>query len=156
MISKPNFTLGKRGSTWTLWGSAVIASRNKEDEICSLSFTGEGNGNPLQCSCLENPRDGGAWWAAIYGVAQSQTWLMWRRSSSKTLSNDLTEWEVSRWASADLVRQLKDIRVFFFFKIDLFIGAGFLLLCAGFWVFGQEVFLSILVRMFLDPSERNN
>ena len=34
---------------------------------------GEGNGNPLQCSCLENPRDGGAWWAAIYGVAQSQT-----------------------------------------------------------------------------------
>ena len=41
----------------------------------SLSCTGEGNGNPLQCSCLENPRDGGAWWAAIYGVAQSQTQL---------------------------------------------------------------------------------
>ena len=38
----------------------------------SLSFIGEGNGNPLQCSCLENPRDGGAWWAAVYGVAQSQ------------------------------------------------------------------------------------
>ena len=36
---------------------------------------GEGNGNPLQCSCLENPRDGGAWWAAIYGVAQSRTQL---------------------------------------------------------------------------------
>ena len=36
---------------------------------------GEGNGNPLQCSCLENPRDGGAWWAAVYGVAKSQTWL---------------------------------------------------------------------------------
>ena len=35
----------------------------------------EGNGNPLQCSCLENPRDGGAWWATVYGVAQSQTWL---------------------------------------------------------------------------------
>ena len=34
---------------------------------------GEGNGNPLQCSCLENPRDGGTWWAAVYGVAQSQT-----------------------------------------------------------------------------------
>ena len=41
----------------------------------SLSCTGEGNGNPLQCSCLENPRDSGAWWAAIYGVAQSQTQL---------------------------------------------------------------------------------
>ena len=34
---------------------------------------GEGNGNPLQCSCLENPRDGGAWWAAVYGVTQSRT-----------------------------------------------------------------------------------
>ena len=41
----------------------------------SLSYVGEGNGNPLQCSCLENPRDGGAWWAAVYGVAQGQTWL---------------------------------------------------------------------------------
>ena len=41
----------------------------------SLSCIGEGNGNPLQCTCLENPRDGGAWWAAIYGVAQSQTRL---------------------------------------------------------------------------------
>ena len=40
-----------------------------------LSCTGEGNGNPLQCSCLENPRDRGAWWAAVYGVAQSQTRL---------------------------------------------------------------------------------
>ena len=39
----------------------------------SLSCIGEGHGNPLQCSCLENPRDGGAWWAAVYGVAQSQT-----------------------------------------------------------------------------------
>ena len=41
----------------------------------SLSSIGEGNGNPLQCSCLENPRDGGAWWAAICGVAQSRTRL---------------------------------------------------------------------------------
>ena len=41
----------------------------------SLSCTGEGNGNPLQCSCLENPRDGGAWWVAVYGVAQSWTRL---------------------------------------------------------------------------------
>ena len=41
----------------------------------SLSCIGEGNGNPLQCSCLDNPRDGGAWWAAVYGVAQSRTRL---------------------------------------------------------------------------------
>ena len=41
----------------------------------SLSCIGEGNGNPLQCSCLENLRDGGAWWAAVYGVSHSQTQL---------------------------------------------------------------------------------
>ena len=48
----------------------------------SLSLIGEGNGNPLQCSCLENPRDGGAWWAAVYGVAQSRTRLKQLSSSS--------------------------------------------------------------------------
>ena len=47
----------------------------------SLSCIGEGNGNPLQCSCLENPRDGGAWWATVYGVTQSQTRLKWLSSS---------------------------------------------------------------------------
>ena len=41
----------------------------------SLSCIGEGNGNPLQCSCLESPRDGAAWWAAVSGAAQSQTQL---------------------------------------------------------------------------------
>ena len=49
----------------------------------SLSCIGEGNGNPLQCSCLENPRDGGAWWVAVYGVAQSRTRL--KRLSSSSL-----------------------------------------------------------------------
>ena len=48
----------------------------------SLSCIGEGNGNPLQCSCLENPRDGGAWWAAIYRVAQGRTLLKQLSSSS--------------------------------------------------------------------------
>ena len=52
------------------------------DWAISLSRTGEGNGNPLQCSCLENPRDGGAWWAAAYGVAQSRTRLKHVSSSS--------------------------------------------------------------------------
>ena len=46
---------------------------------------GEGNDNPLQCSCLENPRDGGAWWAAVYGVAQSRTWLKRLSSSSSSM-----------------------------------------------------------------------
>ena len=52
------------------------------DSATSLSRIGEGNGNLLQCSCLENPRDEGAWWAAICGVAQSLTWLMWLSSRS--------------------------------------------------------------------------
>ena len=51
----------------------------------SLSCIGEGNGNPLQCSCLENPRDGGAWWAAVYGVAQSWTRLKQLSSSSSSM-----------------------------------------------------------------------
>ena len=59
--------------------------RDGHDWATSLSlFTfiiGEGNGNPLQCSCLENPRDGGAWWAAVYGVSQSRTRLKWLSSS---------------------------------------------------------------------------
>ena len=50
----------------------------------SLSRIGEGNGNPLQCSCLENPRDRGAWWVAVYGVAQSRT-RMKRLSSSSSM-----------------------------------------------------------------------
>ena len=52
----------------------------------SLSCIGEGNGNPLQCSCLENPRDGEAWWAAVSGVAQSRTRLK-QLSSSSSNSN---------------------------------------------------------------------
>ena len=58
------------------------------EAVCPLglhSCIGEGNGNPLQCSCLENPRDGGAWWAAVYEVAQSQTQLK-RLSSSRSSS----------------------------------------------------------------------
>ena len=56
----------------------------------SLSCTGEGNGNPLQRSCLENPRDGGAWWAAVYGVVQSQTRLKRLSSSSSSSSRTLS------------------------------------------------------------------
>ena len=50
----------------------------------SFSCIGEGNGNPLQCSCLENPRDGAAWWAAVSGVAQS--WTQLKRLSSSSCS----------------------------------------------------------------------
>ena len=57
------------------------------DWATSLSLIGEGNGNPLQCSCLENPRDGGAWWAAVYRVTQSRTRLKWLSSSSSSSSS---------------------------------------------------------------------
>ena len=63
----------------------------------SLPCIGEGNGNPLQCSCLENPRDGRAWWAAVYGVAQSQIQLKRLSSSSKAeqMRKHILEVEVS-------------------------------------------------------------
>ena len=50
----------------------------------SLSCIGEGNGNPLHCSCLEHPRDSGAWWAVVYGVTKSWTWLKWLSTSSSS------------------------------------------------------------------------
>ena len=58
---------------------------------CTYGHLGEGNGNPLQCSCLENPRDGGAWWVAIYGVAQSRTRLKRLSSSSSMVTLSLTK-----------------------------------------------------------------
>ena len=64
------------------WGCLESDTTERLHFHFSLSCIGEGNGNPLQCSCLENPRDGGAWWAAVYGVAQSQTRLKWLSSSS--------------------------------------------------------------------------
>ena len=59
--------------------SAITSYWSSESQSCDI--TGEGNGNPLQYSCLENPRDQGAWWAAVYGVAQSRTWLKLLSSS---------------------------------------------------------------------------
>ena len=66
----------------SLWGRKELDTIERLHFHFSLSCIGEGNGNPLQCSCLENPRDGGAWWAAVFGVAQSQTQLKWLSSSS--------------------------------------------------------------------------
>ena len=68
----------------------------------SLSCTGEGNGSPLQCSCLENPRDGGAWWAAVYGVAQSWTRLK-RLSSSSSSSRWTGKWQTQVAEQRELV-----------------------------------------------------
>ena len=73
------------------WGCKESDRTERLHFHSSLSCIGEGNGNPLQCSYLENPRDGGAWWAAIYGVAQSQTRLK-RLSSSRDYH---TKWNKS-------------------------------------------------------------
>ena len=64
------------------WGRYKLDTTEQLHFHFSLSLTGEGNGNPLHCYCLENPRDGGAWWAAVYGVSQSWTRLKWLSSSS--------------------------------------------------------------------------
>ena len=78
------------GGAWWAAVHGVTKSRTQLSDFTftfhfSLSCIGEGNGNPLQCSCLENPRDGRAWWAAIYGVAQSRTRLKRLSSSSRDL-----------------------------------------------------------------------
>ena len=66
------------------WGRQESETTKRLHFEFSLSCNGEGNGNPLQCSCLENPRDKGACWAAVCGVAQSQIWLTRLSSSSST------------------------------------------------------------------------
>ena len=69
------------------WGHEESDTTERLHFHFSLSCIGEGNGNPLQCSCLENPRDGGARWAAVYGIAQSWTWLT--QLSSSIFTRDL-------------------------------------------------------------------
>ena len=68
------------------WGRTESDTTERLPFHFSLSCIGEGNGNPLKCSCLENPRDGGAGWASVYGVAQSRTRLKRRSSSSSSSS----------------------------------------------------------------------
>ena len=78
----------------------------------SLSCIEEGNGNPLQCSCLENPRDGGAWWAFVYGLTQSQTRL--KRLSSNILAWGIpwtekpvgfSPWSLQEWDTTEATKQ---------------------------------------------------
>ena len=71
------------------WGREESDTTERLHFHFSLSRIGEGNGNPLQCSCLRNPRDGGAWWAAAYGVTQSRTQLKRLSSSSGSTSTTM-------------------------------------------------------------------
>ena len=78
----------------------------------SLSCIGEGHGNPLQCSCLENPRDRGTWWAAVYGVAQSRTWLK-RLSSSSSISQS------QKWIWGRSIVNNDDFIYFYFLEKEI-------------------------------------
>ena len=85
------------GGAWWAVVHGVVKSQTRLSDFTfsfhfSLSCIGEGNGNPLQCSCLENPRDGRAWWAAVYGVAQSRTQLKRLSSSSSSLAKSSWVW----------------------------------------------------------------
>ena len=80
-------------SPWGLWG---LDTNEWLHFHFSLACIGEGNGNPLQCSCLENPGDRGAWWASVYGVTHSQTRLKWlSSSSSQVLFGMPLNWDIS-------------------------------------------------------------
>ena len=74
----------------------------------SLSCSGEGNDNPLQSSCLENSRDGGAWWAAIYGAAQSRTRLKRLSSSSSRYADNTTLMAESEEELKSLLMKVKE------------------------------------------------
>ena len=72
---------------YSSWGHEESDTTERLHFPFSLSCIGEGNGNPLRCSCLENPMDGGAWWAAVYGVSQSRTRLTRLSSNSSSSSS---------------------------------------------------------------------
>ena len=85
------------------WGREELDTTERLHFHFSLSCIGKGNGNPLQCSCLENPRDDGVWWAAVYGVAQSRTRLK-RLSSSSSIHWKGLMLELKLWYFGHLMR----------------------------------------------------
>ena len=94
------------------WGHKELDTTEQLHFHFSLSCIGEGNGNPLRCSCLENPRDGGAWWATVSGVTQSWTWLTWLSSSSSSMKT--RSWE-NKSLPIDFQTWKQDIRTFILF-----------------------------------------
>ena len=88
----PGKSHGRRSLvSYSPWGREESDRTERLHFHFSLSCIGEGNGNPLQCPCLENPRDKGAWWAAVYGVTRSWTWLKLLSSSSSSSNECLMD-----------------------------------------------------------------
>ena len=97
-------------SPWGRWG---LDMTERLPFHFSHSCIGEGNGNPLQCSCLENPKDRGAWWAANYGVTQSRTRLKWLSSSSRRSYFDyhsyIIYFEIEKCESTNIILLFQDV-----------------------------------------------
>ena len=97
------------------WGHTESDTTERLHFHFSLSCIAEGNGNPLQCSCLENPRDGGAWappWSAVYGVAQSRTRLKWPSSSSSYLQKHRLRDYHTKWSKPDVLSSISCLWLF--------------------------------------------
>ena len=121
------------------WGREESDTTERLHFHFSLSCIGEGNGNPLHCSCLENPRDGGAWWAAVCGVAQSWTWLKRLSSSSSSKSKCYGDAYPKQWV--------------YFWIVDLYVA----LLCgrnsiAGHYITNDERIGSVCESVFSSLS----
>ena len=99
------------------WGREESDTTERPHFHFSLSCIGEGDGNPLQCSCLENPRDGGAWWAAVYGVAQSRTRLKRLSSSSSSIIPKPKLWKKKK--KKERKKRKSQTKIFYMQKIIL-------------------------------------
>ena len=120
----------------------------------SLSCIGEGNGNPLQCSCLENPRDGGPWWAAVYGVTQSWTRLTWL-SSSSILISELREFSLF-FPWSEFFNLTLQNPTWFQFSSSFFLALWFIYTCKlffpstyFFFLFLDSWFGSLFITIFI-------
>ena len=142
------------GGAW----KAAVRGVSKTERLhfhFSLSCIGGGNGNPLQCSCLENPRHGGAWWAAIYGVAQSQARLKQLSSSSSILYSIVT---VTIYILTNSARAFPFLHTLFLKLNNLYIWLTIWTLCwplllnpsfAGLWSLIQNIFICSLCFLFI-------
>ena len=123
------------------WGRYELDTAERLHFHFSLSCIGGGNDNPLQCSCLENPRDGGAWWAAVYGVTQSRTQLKRLSSSSSRIHSfylDINYQEPMKEVKTYLKIIVKKVNreksnMFNFRKVDIKTILGNVLYCISFW-----------------------
>ena len=96
------------------WGREELDTTERLHFHFSLSCIGEGNGIPLQCSCLENPRDGGAWWAAVYGVAQSRTRLKRLSSSSSSSFSSINH---KSWPNMKFLLEIENTQHYSYFSL---------------------------------------